>query len=888
MRLITGPAGSGKTSLVLERFREALRARKRGVRLLVPTSTMAQHLQNVIAREGFVFPSGLIQTLSGFVENRVADFPQAPETVLYLIVEQVIARVNRPEFRRVAELPGFCASVARTISEFSSAGCDSARLAACLPDALLAAAFLAVYQEVDRELERRGLLLRSKRLECAAARIRAEGTGGIETFWLDGFHALPDPELAVIRALGQHAEVTLTLAEEDAGEARPRLLPSGFREERLTNRRAAPVLALTRAPGIERECEEIARRILEQVTAGRPFREMGIIVRPAKAYVRLLRTTLERFGIPARFYFDEAPEEHPVSRFLMGAVDAMLGGWDHSATMGVLRLAPRFAHSPAMDRLDFAVREQIPNRGLAALKQLAGNPESPLPRLIDSLGLLDEWQSLEMKAADWGARFQTLRNWYRVARPEMGSPLPLPATEAAVLDLWDEAVKDAVLALNPQRVLRLPEFWRAVKSVVRLKPLRIKDARRNVVHVLSAHEARQWALPVVFVCGLVERQFPQVHLQDAFFSDAARRGLQGRGIRVRTAADFEREERALFDLALTRASTQATLSYPEFNWRGEANLPSLFLEPLQLTAEEARQVRPRPAYTARPPAPPVIRDPEMLLLLREKTSRLTASGLDSYQQCPFQFFGSRTLRLKPPPPRPAERLSFLLQGEIVHDVLAQWYVRPQAIEPLFQDVFEKYCSENRIPPGYHTERLRNGMLKDLERFVADTQWPRGEWESQMEVAFDFELPLPDGSAVTLAGRIDRLDAAADGRAYVIDYKYSPVARVREKKQGKGMQAPLYVLALEKALGKKPAGMFFVALKAGLEYQGWSDEGRLEAESLPGEWVAETTARVQQIVEEMRTGRVAPQPADRSNCRFCDERDVCRIDVRQAAVRAEGA
>ena len=114
MRLITGPAGSGKTSIVLNRFRETLGARNEAIRLLVPTATMAQHLQNLIAREGFVFRSRLIQTLSGFVESRVSDLPQAPDSVLYLLVEDAVARVNRPEFRRVATMPGFCAALART------------------------------------------------------------------------------------------------------------------------------------------------------------------------------------------------------------------------------------------------------------------------------------------------------------------------------------------------------------------------------------------------------------------------------------------------------------------------------------------------------------------------------------------------------------------------------------------------------------------------------------------------------------------------------------------------------------------------------------------------------------------------------------------------------
>src|ERR1019366_3108221 len=79
MLLLTGPAGSGKTSRILERFRDALRRRDSGVRLLTPTATMAQHLQNRVAREGFVFRPGLIQTLSRFVDSFAADMPQVSE-----------------------------------------------------------------------------------------------------------------------------------------------------------------------------------------------------------------------------------------------------------------------------------------------------------------------------------------------------------------------------------------------------------------------------------------------------------------------------------------------------------------------------------------------------------------------------------------------------------------------------------------------------------------------------------------------------------------------------------------------------------------------------------------------------------------------------------------
>jgi hypothetical protein len=79
MLLLTGLSGSGKTFRVLERFRDALRRRDSGVRLLTPTATMARHLQNRVAREGFVFRPGLIQTLSRFVDSFAADMPQVSE-----------------------------------------------------------------------------------------------------------------------------------------------------------------------------------------------------------------------------------------------------------------------------------------------------------------------------------------------------------------------------------------------------------------------------------------------------------------------------------------------------------------------------------------------------------------------------------------------------------------------------------------------------------------------------------------------------------------------------------------------------------------------------------------------------------------------------------------
>ena len=540
-----------------------------------------------------------------------------------------------------------------------------------------------------------------------------------------------------------------------------------------------------------------------------------------------------------------------------------------------------------MDRFDFAVREQIPNAGLGALKALlpATAGAERLMRLIDALGAIEEWRSFELLPRDWAARFRTLRDLFRPDARSLGVSLPVGQTLSSVNPAGfsklpvaeiEAALDEAALAAEP-RAMGIEEFWRTVKSVLRLKPLRPADGRRNVVQVLSAEEARQWVLPVVFVCGMVEKQFPRFHPQDPFFPDAARCRLNDAGIRVRTAAEFEREERALFETAIGRATMLTTLSYPEFDARGERNLPSLYLEGLPLAAEESRAVRPTPRYPGPLRGPAEIRVPGLLEFLRGKTARLSPTDLESFLQCPFQYFGRRTLRLKPAPPRPQDRLDFLTQGSIVHEVLAAWWAEQGDVAPLFEDVFARHVEEDRIPSGYHTERLRNAMLDDLRGFASDAQWPRGEFQSRMEEKFAFRLD----ESLEIAGKIDRLDTAPDGRAYVIDYKYSNAQSTREKLKDESLlQAPLYLMAAEKHFGLKPAGMFYVGLKGGVEYVGWKE--------IPEGWLERKKEQTLQVVAEIRAGRVESAPAKSDRCRYCEFRDVCRVEVGEAEALAEGA
>ena len=860
--MLAGPAGSGKTTAVLDSFRSALRRDPASVRLLTPTATMAEHFRHLLAREGFVFHPRVVTTLPGFVGDW-AELPRIPGPVLFLAVERAIERLQLPAFARVAGMSGFSSSLVRLIEEFSSAGLTASALPA---DGPLQEAFRSVFQTVENDIARRGWALQRTRMEQAAERIRAGSPGPVKAIWLDGFFSFTDPELRVLEALARHAALTVTLPDyPGTAETRARLLRLGFEERTFEAKRPRPAPEVCRARTMDEEARHIARLILEEAAGGREFREMGILVRTPEEYLSLLRATLERYGIPARFYFDPPLAGHGTVRFLSGVVDALLGGWDWEATAAAVRMS-----GVESDHFDFAVRERLPGRGLEALREAAGGNRRLL-ELLDGFAAVDAWRSLRLTPEEWQARLSALCGLVRPPRPYESADhraALLWRSQAAALGQFTAALGEAAQGCDGEKA-GLEEFWRRVRTVLALKPLPVADHRRNVVHVLSVYEARQWELPVVFVCGMVEKQFPRYYSQDPIFPDASRRRLREAGFRVRTAAEREQEEKLLFELASTRSTARLVLTYPATDQRGNQTLRSLFLE--GLPAEQVVQAESAALIPLREPVTD-IRSPGLIAALAARHSTAQPSALESFLQCPFQFFGRHTLRLDTAPPRPPDRLDALAQGSIIHSVLSRWHAGQQPIETLFASVFESFCRKEAIPEGYRTEALRIQMLDDLRRFLSD---PRSRGAAT-RTETPFEWRLDDG--LTIRGRIDRMDTAGDGRVVVIDYKYSSSNRVRERvREGRVLQAPLYVLACERVLGLEVAGVFYVGLKKDVRCAGWGEGLGEVGEALTSEWLEAGLSAAREAIAAIRAGRTTPEPADPELCAYCELQDVCRYE-----------
>jgi hypothetical protein len=850
--LITGPPASGKSRAALDRFLSIPQSV-----LLTPTATMAEHIRNELARAGVAVRPSRIVTLAQWLDAWTP-FAAAPAPGVHLLIEEALERLRPPRFSGVAEFRGFRRALAELFEE--------------APAGTLSGELLALFREVEGGLAARGMALRSVRLREA----RPVPPPHVV---LDGFFSFSAAELALIETLAASAALTITLPEwVGAAPARQRLLATGFAEQKLGGIRRKARTEIFSALTLEHETEEIARRILNEASRGRPFREMGIILRSREPYGPALQTTLARFGVPARFHFADPLGAHPVVQYLSGIVDAMLGGWDHAALIALLRMpVSGIGATPAGDRLDFAVRERLPGAGLP----LRGVDN--VPPLLDRFSQLDVWRRERLSPQDWAARLKTLRTL-------LPSPVITDAVSreqahiwrstAAALRAFDDVLDQTAAALSAASPLPLTQFWRQASVAFSLELLRVPDRRRNVVHVLDIFEARQWELPIVFVCGLEERYFPQYHGEDPLLNDAARRraGLP-------TSADRQSEERFLFELAATRATEQTILSYARFNDKGEETLPSFFLPDIDAPLCQTR-VRPKPLCQPAIAQPVVVQDRALIERLSQMHQTLSATSIESFLQCPFRFFAAKTLRLRPRPPAPHDRIDVLVQGIILHEALAEFARTPLLGAAVFDPVFEEWRRRACIPPGYRTEAVRLQLLRHFEAFVADPR-PWLNWSRRVEEKFSFALnPL-----LTITGRIDRLDISSANQALVIDYKYSTGENIRERIEDP-VQGGLYLLAAERQFGLAPAGMLYCGLRNEVTWDGWhvplaglESIGESTTPARLRELMDEAARRAVDVHEAITSGRIAVQPADRDKCNWCDFRDICRVETAALTLEA---
>jgi ATP-dependent helicase/nuclease subunit B len=319
----------------------------------------------------------------------------------------------------------------------------------------------------------------------------------------------------------------------------------------------------------------------------------------------------------------------------------------------------------------------------------------------------------------------------------------------------------------------------------------------------------------------------------------------------------------------------------------------------------------------------------------------SVTQLESYGSCPFQFFADKVLRLNGVAEL-EEGLSAIERGGLLHQILFEFYVdrRERGLPPLFEEDdagFRRALEEARTRAG---AKLREWNITDVfwdvdQELILGTNRRKGllqeflEHErartldvrpSYFEVGFGSRTgkisdpalgrkePVMAGS-VALRGKVDRIDADADGRFAIIDYKTgSRLAGRKEIDEGISVQIPLYLYAVEEVLaagaaGRRPAGV------AGTYYTLRSPVGEKLALGSAEHWekafnvgkksngcvptdeelkavIARTIEFVNGYVDGIAGGNFPVRPKHPEQvCAYCAFNSVCRIKT-QIAIQEE--
>ena len=137
------------------------------------------------------------------------------------------------------------------------------------------------------------------------------------------------------------------------------------------------------------------------------------------------------------------------------------------------------------------------------------------------------------------------------------------------------------------------------------------------------------------------------------------------------------------------------------------------------------------------------------------------------------------------------------------------------------------------------------------------QFAFGEQGLQKELTWD-------GGAITLQGRLDRVDRNAEGDLLVLDYKTSEKPRLKKKlARHEDHQLPFYGLLADPA----PVGGWYVAIDG-------TKAGTAEAAPFDA-WRSALSAQIGAGMQAIASGASLPATGVNKTCQWCDVRGLCR-------------
>lgn len=491
-----------------------------------------------------------------------------------------------------------------------------------------------------------------------------------------------------------------------------------------------------------------------------------------------------------------------------------------------------------------------------------------------------------------------------------------------------------------------------------------------VVTICSAELVPNICFKEMFVCGLVEGEFPRHQRAKGFLSTDEVQLWLSFGVDIRNPRQEAGFERALFYSLTERCTARLNFSYSQFSGKGEETIPSFYLtELVESDFCKVEKLRPFETAASKPVSP---REALSLALWEKGTAaaeslssahdsiayrwqnlslslaaalnrssqnkrenpyngyleeffsigalsfsgldRWTATKINDYGKCPFRFWSSHVLGLKPRD-EAEPGLNFALVGQFYHKALELFFAArkeksnsfegtnsPRADWELqFDEAFKGALVwlENRADfrPGPYWQQEKKSLRFRLDKFLRKEIVRLQEDYANFQPSF-FEVnfgtsaansypPLlikgADGKDIVIGGSIDRIDlepgvtfaaSNAKKRARVIDYKSgSKRISAKEAELGRNLQLPIYALALERAIMPDHQVTEADYLSIGAA----DSVGRLDFENEKHAGLKELAeAKVVDFVNAAKNGIFGVKPKGQVACSDCDHAAVCRV------------
>ncbi|MDJ0946958.1 MAG: double-strand break repair protein AddB [Kiloniellales bacterium] len=379
------------------------------------------------------------------------------------------------------------------------------------------------------------------------------------------------------------------------------------------------------------------------------------------------------------------------------------------------------------------------------------------------------------------------------ASDELGGATRLWTGEAG--EAAGEFLADLLAAADDGVTLDPGGFPGFFDSLLTGRVVRPRFGRHPRLHIWGPLEARLQHAEVVVLGGLNEGTWPAEVEAGPWLSRPMRRdfGLPAPERRIGLAAQDFVQAFTAPQLYLTRAQrVEGTPTVPS-RWllRLEALLQSF--ERGEAWRDEASRWRAWAEALDRPTAPVAVKPPAPRPPLAARPRKLSVTRIETWRRDPYALYAAEILRLRALEPLDADP-GAAERGILIHEALERFLKAwPNALPEDPESVLRAHGREVfkaiEAKPGAYA--FWWPRFCRIARHVAEMEAERrvGLRQALAEIRGSLILDAP-GGPFALTAKADRIEAYADGRLAILDYKTGGLPLVRDVKDGYAPQLPL--------------------------------------------------------------------------------------------------